>query len=80
MDVLTIVQASFNFLWVGTSSIKASDFERNLDLKIRREQQTSEQSTQGGRNLLLISDFRIEISFKIESFQESVTKTSLKET
>jgi len=53
---------------LGISSPKASDFDRNLDLKIRGEQQTSGQQTVGGRRLLLTSDFQIEISFKFEIF------------
>jgi len=54
---------------LGIFSTKASDFERNLDSKIRGEQKTtSGQQTVGGRRLLLISDFQIEISFKFEIF------------
>jgi len=54
---------------LGISSPKASDFDRNLDLKIRGEQQTtSGPQTVGGRRLLLTSDFQIEISFKLEFF------------
>jgi len=54
---------------LGISSPKASDFDRNFDLKIRGEQQTtSGQQTVGGRRLLLTSDFQIEISFKFDFF------------
>ena len=59
---------------LGITSIKASDFERNLNLKIRGEQQTSRQRSVGCRRLLLTSDFPIEIFFKIESFYGSVTQ------
>jgi len=51
---------------LGITCIKASDFERNLVLKIRGEQQTTlGQQTVRGRRLLLTSDFQIEISLKI---------------
>jgi len=54
---------------LGISSPKVSDFDRNLDLKIRGEQQTtSGPQTVGGRRLLLTSDFQIEIPFKFEIF------------
>jgi len=57
------------------SSPKASDFDRNLDWKIRGEQQTaSGQQTVGGRRLLLTSDFQIEISFKFDTFCWNVTQ------
>jgi len=60
---------------LGITCIKASDFERNLVLKIRGEQQaTLGQQTVGGRRLLLTSDFQIEISLKIEIFYGSVTQ------
>jgi len=56
-------------LCLGNISIKKFKFERNLDLKIRGEQQTtSGPQTVGGRRLLLTSDFQIEISFKFEIF------------
>jgi len=61
--------ASLFYFPLGIPSPKASDFDRNLDLKIRGEQQTtSGQQTVGGRRLLLTSDFQIEISFKFEVF------------
>jgi len=54
---------------LGIPSPKASDFDRNLDSKIRSEQQTTPgQLTVGGRRLLLTSGFQIEISFKFETF------------
>jgi len=60
---------------LGISSPKASDFDRNLDLKIRGEQQTtSGPQTAGGRLLLLTSDFQIGISFKFEIFYWNVTR------
>jgi len=47
----------------------ASDFDKNLDLKIRVEQQTtSGQQTVRGRRLLLTSDFQIKNSFKFEIY------------
>jgi len=67
--------ASLFYYPVGISSPKASNFDRNLDLKIRGEQQTTlGQQTVGGRCfmshgcLLPTSDFQIEISFKFEIF------------
>jgi len=68
---------------LGNSSPKASDFDRNLDLKIRGEQQTTSgrqtvgkegSLTVGGRRLLLTSDFQIEISFKFGFFYWNVTQ------
>jgi len=61
---------------LGIPSPKASDFDRNLDLKIRGEQQTtSEQQTVGGRRLQLTSAFQIEISCKkIEFFLKCYPK------
>ena len=60
--------------------MKASDFERNLDLKIRGEQQiTSGQQSPGGRRLLLTLEFQIEIPFKIGSFYGTVAQSELKE-
>jgi len=56
-----------------STSIRARDFERNLDLRIRGEQTTLQQSL-GVRRLLLTSDFQIKISFKIKSFYGSVTQ------
>jgi len=41
---------------------------------MRGEQQTSGQQRIGGRRLLLISDFQIEISLKIEKFYRKVTQ------
>jgi len=64
-EVLKYVQASFNSLWVFLPQ-KLPILKKNLDLKIRYEQQTSGQQTQGDRRLLLTSDFKIEISFKFE--------------
>ena len=62
---------------LGIPSPKASDFDRNLDLKIREEQQTtSGQQTVGGRRLLLTSDFQIEISFKFEFLIEMLPKNN----
>jgi len=61
---------------LGISSTKASDFQRNRDLKIRGEQQTtSGQQTVYGRRLLLTSDFQIEIFFsKLKEFMKVLPK------
>jgi len=60
---------------LGISSPKASDFDSNLDSKIRAEQQTtSGQQTVGGRRLLLTSNFQIEISFIFEMLIEMLPK------
>jgi len=72
-EVLKIVQASFNF-FLGIYSTKGSDFERNLDLKIRCESQTSGRQTQGRRRLLITSNFQIKISFKLKVLMEMLPK------
>jgi len=63
---------------LGISSPKASDFDRNLDLKTRGEQQTtSGPQTVGGRCLLLTLNFHIEFFFfKFEIFIEMLPKNS----
>jgi len=64
---------------LGISITRAVDFERNLDLKIRSEQQTAPgRQTQRGRRLSLTSDTQIEISFKIESFYGSLAQNELR--
>jgi len=65
---------------LGITSTKASDFDRNLDLPVLCEQQTtSGQKSVGGRRLLLTSNFLIEISFKFEIFYLNVTQKYLQE-
>jgi len=72
-EVSKIGQASFNFLWVFLPQ-KFSILKEISICKLEGSSRQHQDSTQGGRRLLLTSDFQIEISFKIEFFMEVLPK------